>query len=172
MSSAAIPLPEVLIECPMHGEDRGRLALIHNPEVRRHLDELLEADFDTGVIPDARAVAVELSRRLGVEVSARMLGSWRSADPEFWAHVDDRNKWIQEQVASRALFNCVERGEFQAIAFTLKNVAPEKWKDKQQVEHSVDDSFASLMVESRKRLSEARCKEIEADAQVIEGDES
>lgn len=165
-----IPMPDILIESPLYGETSSK-CLIHDPEVRRHLDELLVLDEETGVPPLLSDVAAELSRRIGQRVSSQMIGSWRRADPEFWEFIDWRYKEVWARIGLGGIVAGAQKGDFQSSKFLLTNVAPDQWKDKQQVEHSVDESFAAALSEARLRLTESeRPKELEADARVV-GDE-
>ena len=73
---------------------------------------------------------------------------WRDEDKKFMEEWDDAMIEGKETLADEAeayLRKIVRDGKLGAITFTLKNLRPDKWKDRQTIEHEFD-----LQEETRK----------------------
>jgi hypothetical protein len=107
------------------------------PEFRAAVQRCRD-DFDSG------QVAIALKRRaLGYETVERTLEASGELDPETGQPILMCTKEVHKHVPP----------ETAACCFWLKNRQPGRWKDKQQIEHSVDEDLSKLLREAEERAT-------------------
>jgi hypothetical protein len=88
----------------------------------------------------------------GIGVARSTINEWINNHPEFSEavkqHQAARTRYLEESMLS------AEQGpRVTARIFALKNAAPDEWKDKTEVQHTVDEALAARLLAARQRAS-------------------
>lgn len=86
----------------------------------------------------------------GIGVDRSTINEWMAAHPEFSQAVKEhqaaRTRHLEE-----TLLSSDQGPRVTARIFALKNAAPDEWRDKTEVAHSVDEALAARILAARQR---------------------